>query len=348
MLIQHLEDVIQGCVLTLTPGQVSQEPLQWQEDVWQEMLVILTWAAENSYTPPPWVVRYIIFGFYVLEDQQVDLHPKIPSWPHWSVTFSGHFHHGWLLGSLLSSPVRTPTPRRWWATRRASRKSWSSLSSTPSTTLTSMLTMIFFHSSLQLPMSPFLASTSGASSSRPHIHSSMLYAAAGAQVVFVIPWGILAPLTLVFFSTTASTIAWQPSCMVFRVTSIWAILSAQLTVPVKLNLTSLTFPKGSPSLNDHYPKNKIASPGAMITVSAIHSLRPSWNMSAINQPLQAWEGGGWSPTPPSWSLWYGHNSMIDLCVGVNLSTLSQQRLLGWQSAGLHESEGHLGRSTHMW
>ena len=92
--------------------------------------------------------------------------------------------------------------------------------------------------------------------------------------------------------------AWQPSCMVFTVTSTCAVLPAQMTGLVKLNPTSLTFPKGSPSLSDHHPKNKIASPGARTTASVICSSRPSWNMSAINKPLHVWVGGGQLPPFP--------------------------------------------------
>ena len=37
-------------------------------------------------------------------------------------------------------------------------------------------------------------------------------------------------------------------------------------------------------------------------------------MSAINKPLHAWEGGGWSPPLPPKSLWCGHSNMTNLCV----------------------------------
>ena len=105
------------------------------------MLVVPTQVAENSYIPLLLVVSYRIFGLFILEDQQVDLHPKTPSCLHWLVTFSGCSHHGWLLGILITSPIRAPTPRRGWATRRVSRKLWSSLLSMLSTTLTSTLRM---------------------------------------------------------------------------------------------------------------------------------------------------------------------------------------------------------------
>ena len=144
-------------------------------------------------------------------------------------------------------------------------------------------------------MSPFLTSTLAASSSKPCIHSSMLYVTVGAQVAFIILWGCPGSLASVLFSTTASAVAQQPSCMVFTITSTCAILKVQLTEPVKLNLTSLEFPKGSPSLSGCHPKNKIASPVARTMASVIFSSRPSWNMSAINETLCAWEGGGLSP-----------------------------------------------------
>ena len=91
--------------------------------------------------------------------------------------------------------------------------------------------------------------------------------------------------------------AQQPFLYGIYSTSTCAVLPAQLTGSVKLNPTSLAFPKGSPSLSDHHPKNKIASPGARTTALVIHSSRPSLNMSAFNEPLLVWEGGSWLPPP---------------------------------------------------
>ena len=89
----------------------------------------------------------------------------------------------------------------------------------------------------------------------------MLHAVVGALITFIILWGCPGSLALVLFSRTASAMAQQPSCTVFTVASTCTVLLAQLTGPVKLNLTSLAFPKGSPSLSDHHPKNRIASLG---------------------------------------------------------------------------------------
>ena len=102
------------------------------------MLVVPTWVVENSYVPLPWVVCHSIFGLFALEDWQIDLHSKTPSWPCWVVASSGT-HHDWLLGTLIASPIWTIIPRRGWTTRSVSRKLWSSLSSAPRTTLTSTL-----------------------------------------------------------------------------------------------------------------------------------------------------------------------------------------------------------------
>ena len=152
-------------------------------------------------------------------------------------------------------------------------------------------------SGLQLKASPFLASLLGASSSTPHIHSLILYAVAGVFITFIVPQGHAGPLAFVLFSTTASAMAQWPFCTVFMVTSTYAVLPPQLMGPVKLNPTSLALPKGSPSLCDHCPKNRTASLWARTTALLICSSGPSWNMSAINKTLHAWEGGGWSPPP---------------------------------------------------
>ena len=112
----------------------------------------------NSYIPPPQAVSYSIFGIFILEDQLIVFHPKTPSCPHWSVTFSGHSHHGWLLGTLITSLIGTPTPRRGWATRRVSKKLGSSLSSMPYTTSASTLGMsasLFKHMITNVTISHF-------------------------------------------------------------------------------------------------------------------------------------------------------------------------------------------------
>ena len=81
---------------------------------------------------------------------------------------------------------------------------------------------------------------------------------------------------------------------VLTIITTWAYLLAQLTGPAKWNPTSLALPRGSP-LWGIIIQNKIAPLGARTAASLIHSLRPSWKMVAINKPVHAWEGGGWSP-----------------------------------------------------
>ena len=155
---------------------------------------------------------------------------------------------------------------------------------------------VFFCSVPQLPTSSILTSSLEASSSKPNIHSLMLYAAAGVQFVFVVPEGH--PGHWPYFSFPWWHLQWlndlpgqySPS---FPPKS----LLAQLTGLPKQNPTTLVSPRGSPSLNNHWPKNKIASPGAKTTASVICSSRPSWNMLAITELVQAWRHEGWSPPP---------------------------------------------------
>ena len=141
MLIQCLEDVILGCVLTKTTGKVSWEPLQWQDYIWQQMLVIPTGVAENSYVPLPQVVSQSVFSLFVLEGWQIDLHSKTPSCPCRSAAFSWHCHYSWMKGTLIASPISTPTPRGGWTTRGVCRKLWPSLPSVLHPTSTSKLRM---------------------------------------------------------------------------------------------------------------------------------------------------------------------------------------------------------------
>ena len=105
------------------------------------MLVIPTWTAENSYVLLPWVVSHSIFGLFILEGWQIDLHPKTPSGPCWSAAFSWHCYYGWMAGTLITSPIGTPTLWRGWITRGVSRKLWPSFPSVPPDTSTSMLRM---------------------------------------------------------------------------------------------------------------------------------------------------------------------------------------------------------------
>ena len=74
------------------------------------MLVIPTQVAENSYVPLPWVVSYSISGLFILEDQQIDLYPKIPSHPAGQLLSPNTLImiDCWELGSLPQSEFPSP------------------------------------------------------------------------------------------------------------------------------------------------------------------------------------------------------------------------------------------------
>ena len=165
-------------------------------------------SSENSYIPPPQVVNYDIFGLFVLTDLQIDLHPKTSSCLHWSVTFSGHPHHGPLLGILIASLIGTPTSQRWCTTRSVSRKPWFLLSSAQPTTLTSKLRM---------RVSLLRSATNCITIS--HLHFRNMFFQAPHPLFNVVccgegphylhcSIGMSCPLTLVPFSTTTSKMAW--------------------------------------------------------------------------------------------------------------------------------------------
>ena len=132
---------------------------------------------------------------------------RLASWPSSSDPFVPALlsHFLWTLspwsttGNFDCFSDQNSHPRRGQTTRSVYRKLWSSLSSASSVILTSRLRMSIFCSSLWLPTSTFLTFTLGASSSKPCIHSSKLYAVAGAQAAFIIPWGNPGPLALVLF-----------------------------------------------------------------------------------------------------------------------------------------------------
>ena len=218
------------------------------------------------------------------------------------VAFSWHPSHCWLLWTSIPFLIGTPTPEEGEPPEVSLGKN--GLPCLPHCLLPcpGHWEWVFLHLGLQLIALAFLVLTLGASSSIPYIHSSMSYAVVGVLITFIFLWGCPGPLALVLFSTTAFAVAQQPSCTAFMVISTWAILPAQLMGTIKLNLTSLTFPKGNPYLHDHHPKNSIASPGVRTTALVIFSSMPSWNISTNTEQLHAWEGGGWSPPPPTVTL----------------------------------------------
>ena len=176
---------------------------------------------------------------------------------------------------------------------------------------------VFLCSVTWLLISSFLTSALEASSSKPCIHSLMLYAAVGIWFVFVVPWGCSGPLALVLFPMMVSVMAQWPSWTVLIVISTWASLPTQLTGPPKWNPTSLASLKGSHSLSYYQPKNKIASPGVKTTASVCHSSGPSWNMSAINKLVHAWGGEDWLPAPsPKVTLTWMQLHIWSSCAGL--------------------------------
>ena len=307
------------------------------------MLVVPTWAVEDSYVPLPQMVSPCIFVLFNLENWQIDLHPKTPSWLCWSVTLSWSFCYGWMLGTLIASPIGTPTPRRGWTTRGASRKPWPSLPLASSTTLyaeNKCLSTQAWINHIALSHPSFQEHPLPCHTSTLQYHMQWQ----GSSLPSSFYSDLLAPLPM--FSFPQQLLQWLSK--VFMVASTWAALLAQLLRPVKLNLMSLVLPKESPSLCVCDPKHRTASLGASTTTLVICSSRPSWNMSTINKPLHALEGGGWLPPLPQ-----SHSDMdMIMCpifkYGVNLSMLRHYRSFGGQSTGLHKPEGCHGRSTHLW
>ena len=95
----------------------------------------------------------------------------------------------------------------------------------------------FFYSVPWLLTLPFLTFVLEASSSKPLVHSLMLYAAVGVWFVFGVPQGHPGPMALVLFPMLASVMAWWHSHKVLTTISTWASLLAQLTGPMKRNAT---------------------------------------------------------------------------------------------------------------
>ena len=224
------------------------------------MLVVPTQVMEDSYIPPPQMVSYSILCLFILEDWQIDLHPQTSSVSSCSVALLRHpcQVNGWELYLLHWSELPPP---------EEGDPLEVSLSNYGTPCLLHHLLVlpkhwqwVFFHSVLWFLVLLFLSSALEASSSKPHIHSSMLYVVVGVQLVFMVPKRHPGPLALILFSTMASAMAWWPSWTVLTIFSTWASLPAQWTGLPRWNPTSLASSRGSPCLSDHL-KNKIISLG---------------------------------------------------------------------------------------
>ena len=144
--------------------------------------------------------------------------------------------------------------------------------------------------------------------------------------------GTFCPLALALPSTTASAMAQWPSCKVFMVGSTWVVLPAQLMGPSSWILHPW-YPKGEPFLEWSSSKEQDCLLLGKDYSFGNPSSRPYWNISSINEPFHAWEGGaGCFPLPPK-SLWCGCSSASNLCwLGDLVSTQVLEIILmviGW-------------------
>ena len=98
-----------------------------------------------------------------------------------------------------------------------------------------------------MPASPvLLTSPSDAPLFRPCIQLLMLQVAVEHQMALLEPWSCPGPLALVFFSMTASAIAWQPSCKVFVVTSTCTVLPGPINQTPQAEFNVLCISIGKP------------------------------------------------------------------------------------------------------
>ena len=150
------------------------------------MLVFPTQAAENSYIPLPGMLSDSIFGLFILEDWQIDLHPQTTSCPSCSVTLSRPLImvNWWelCLPNWNSLPLKREIHQRCLLTKCVVPCLLCLLLLLPT-----CWEWVFLLSVPQLFTLPFLTSTLKSSSSKPCMHSSMLYVAVGVQFVFIVP-----------------------------------------------------------------------------------------------------------------------------------------------------------------
>ena len=173
-----------------------------------------------GYVQLPWMVSHSILCLFILEDWQIDLHPHTSSCSPCLLALPRPSHHGWLMGTLFISLIWTPSPAK-----EDLLEVFLSNCGVPCLLchllpLTAHLEWEFFHSVPTLLTSSIPTSALEPSSSKPCIHSLMLYAAVRVQFVFVVPQVFPGLLALVLFSTTSSAMAQQPSCTVLTIVSI--------------------------------------------------------------------------------------------------------------------------------
>ena len=184
------------------------------------------WSPKDGHIPSPWVVSYQFLHLLIIRDWQIYLYSDTSSCMCWSVTVAGWSHHHNLQRASITPSIRTPSEE-----------------GEPLGEPLAILGALCHWCHLPHPMTCWaweslvlLTSPSDAPSSRSHIQSSMLQVPAKDQMALPDPRG---PLAFIFFSMTASAIAWWAFGTVFTVASTSTVLPAQLTDPDKLNPMSL-------------------------------------------------------------------------------------------------------------
>ena len=209
------------------------------------------WKIAISYSHEWYVKASLIFSSLKIGKLTFTLIP-LPGHAGWLLSSTPS--HGWLLWTLITSPIGTPTPRRGWTTRCAPRKLWSSLPSALPTTSTGMLRMSV--SSLR-PVENCIAISH-------HYFGNIFFHA--SHPLYNVIWHGEGPHYLCHSVGTS----WPPglsspfynSVHNGSATLLYSIFghlylscpTAQLIKPIKLNPTSLVFSKESPSLCDYSSK----------------------------------------------------------------------------------------------
>ena len=191
------------------------------------MLIIQSRLMKDGHILLPWVLCYHILGFLIFEGWQVDLHSEIPSCMCQSVATPRCSCHFSVHRSLIASAIRTPIQRSVWATGKHL-----GIPSVPC-----HLCCLPLPPTCQAWVLPHLCMWAWTLSflptsllntpwSQSYIQSLTLQAVAEGWVAPLDPWGCPGPLAFIFFSMMASTIAWEPACMVLMVASTCTVILA--------------------------------------------------------------------------------------------------------------------------
>ena len=187
-----------------------------------------------------------------------------------------------MLGTLNTSQIKTPTSRRRWTTRGVSRNLCPSLPSVTPPNMASSLRMSIL--SLRPAINCITLSCLPFGSIFFHALHSLFNIICSCRGPLYLHHSVGTSWPPYLISLFHSSFSYGSVIFMYSLHGCIHLNSPKSPTDgtIKLNPMSLALPMERPSLCECYQNNRIATPGASTTALVICSLRPSWNISAIN------------------------------------------------------------------